>query len=126
MRACLRDSLLITALLLSGCAQKQQVLPPSPPPAPAHPWIEGNFKTVSSGDIRRGLDIVRKHMIEEYGSALPIYGVYVVDQNHMSIRYWAKGLQTWTYVERIKKKWQLSGDTAVELIITTGSNIPTG
>jgi hypothetical protein len=63
-------------------------------------------------------------MIKEYRAALPVYSVYVVDQNHMSIRYWANRSQTWSYVERIRGRWQFT-ETAVERVITTGSNLPT-
>jgi hypothetical protein len=86
--------------------------------------MEGNFKAVSRTDISTGLAIVRKQMVKQHGETFPIYSVFVVDQNHMSIRYWAKGSQTWSYVERIGGQWQFT-ETAIERVIKTKGYLPT-
>jgi hypothetical protein len=112
-------ALAIGSLTLAGCAETK---PPEPPPPPRHPAIEGNFKSVSSADIRRVLDLMRESMIKEYGSALPIYRVEVTDHNHIIIHYWADDTETSEYAERVKGKWKL-GD--IKRVIVTGSNIPT-
>jgi hypothetical protein len=83
-----RGVLLAIALLLLSCAAQQQEQAEAPPPPPAHPSMEGNFRAVSRADISRGLAIVRRQMVKQHGETFPIYSVYVVDQNHMSIRYW--------------------------------------
>jgi hypothetical protein len=119
-----RGVLFVAALLLVSCAAQQQEKAESPPPPPAHPSIEGNFRAVSRADIGRGLAIVRTQIVKQYGDTFPIYSVYVVDQNHMSIRYWAKGSQTWSYVERIRGQWKFT-ETAIERVIRTDSYLPT-
>src|SRR5689334_10471143 len=108
-----RGVLFAVALLLASCAAQQQETAETPPAPPAHPSMEGDFRAVSRDDISRGLAIVRKQMVKQYRETFPIYSVYVVDQNHMSIRYWAKGTQTWSYVERIDGHWQFT-ETAIE------------
>lgn len=116
---------IIAALALTGCAPAQPHERVQPP-APRHPIIEGNFKSVSATDIRRVLEVMRKHITEDNGCLLPIYSLYVVDRNHISVCYWAKGLETWAYVERVKGKWWKLSESAIERVITTGVNIPTG
>lgn len=119
-----RRILFAAALFLISCAARQQEEAESPPPPPVHPSIEGNFRAVSRADIRRGLAIVRTEMVKQYGETFPIYSVYVVDQNHMSIRYWTKRSQTWSYVERINGQWKFA-ETAIERVIRTEGYLPT-
>ena len=127
MRAWLCNVIVIGALALASCApeeesQQRQPLQPLPP---RHPALEGNIKSASSAEIRQILDLVRKHINKTYGSALPIYRVYVLNSSHVNVSYWAKGLQNVAYVERVNGKWKVT-DTLIERAIITGRNIPTG
>ena len=63
-------------------------------------------------------------MIKEYGSALPIYDVYVVDRDRVTVHYWGKGVETYGNVDRINGKWKFTG-ALTERTVVTGVNIPT-
>jgi hypothetical protein len=123
MRAALCVSL---ALSFAGCAVPEQSQPPwmIQPPAPAHPAIEGAVKSVTQADIHAILAFMHQHIVREHGSFVPIYSVHIIDHNNASVDWWDNGVHTYTPLERVKGKWQLS-TTEVERIITTGINIPT-
>jgi hypothetical protein len=123
MRAALCASL---ALSFAGCTVPEQPTPPwmIQPPPPARPAIQGAVKSVSSADIRAILAFMHHHIVKEHGSFVPIYSVHIIDQNNASVDWWDNGVHTYTPLERVKGKWQLS-TTEVERIITTGINIPT-
>jgi hypothetical protein len=115
-------------LALLSCAPQQGIHVESSqhvqPPAPLQPKIEGNLRSVSSADLRLALNVMRMHMAKEYGSSLSIYGVYVVDRDRMTMHYWANGVETYGYVDRINGKWRFT-NAIVERNVTTGANIPT-
>jgi len=112
----------IAAIALIGCAEQRES--PPPPPPPAQPLLQGAFRSVSSADITRILQLTRRYMVKEYGSALPIYFINVVDPNHVSVGYWARGQQLWKELERVSAKWKVT-DAEPERIITTGANLST-
>jgi hypothetical protein len=124
MRTALCVSLVTISLI--GCTAPKQSPPPwtIQPPAPAHPAIEGGVKSVTSTDIHAILAFMHRHIIKEHGSLVPIYSVHIIDHNNASVDWWNNGVHTYTPLERVKGKWQLS-TTEVERIITTGINIPT-
>ena len=112
------------ALAVTACAQEQQQTARTPPP-PKSPWIEGEFKTVSSADIRAVVALMRQHIRKEYGMSLPIYRVHVIDRDNVSFQYWQHDTETWAYARRVKGRWQFD-DAEAERVIVPGSNIPTG
>ena len=121
MHASLRFGVLATVVALAACAEQQ---PPSPPPPPREPSIEGNTKSVSAADIRAILSLMRKHLIQSYGSALPVYSIRVVDRNHAEVHYWPDRNETIAFTERINGKWRLANE--IERIIITNANLPLG
>lgn len=114
------------AIALWGCASQQSTSVQSSqhrrPPAPSQPAINGNFQSVSAADVRSALKAMRTHMIKQYGSALPVYNVYIVSRNRMTMHYWASGLETYGYVDRINGKWKFTEVFAERAIITGASN----
>ena len=104
--------------LLASCASNHA---PSrqQPPAPQHSVIKGAVNSVSSSDIRHIIAFMRKHIIKEHGSLVPIYSIDVNDQNHATVWWWDNGIETTTPIERVKGKWQLSR-SATERVIGPG------
>ena len=118
-------SFLVGALMaaLTACGSQEVKQRPQPPPPP-RPEIKGAVKSVSSADIREIIAFMRKHIIKEHGSFVPIYSISIVDRNSASVVWWDNGVETITPLDRIHGRWQLSKDM-IERIITTGVNFPT-
>jgi hypothetical protein len=108
---------LVGAFAMLSCASHE------PPPPPPHPIIQGNINNVSRADIRTCLAIVRKDIIQRYGSALPIYTVKVADHSHVQVCYWPNGIDTCAMLERVKGKWTLQ---PYERVVVPSANIPVG
>lgn len=123
MRASM-PKVLVAAFALVGCADHREFQSPVPPPSPSQPVLQGAFRSVSSADITRILQLTRGYMVMEYGSALPIYFIDVADPDHVSVGYWARGQHLRKEVERVRAKWKVTG-AEPERIITTGANLPT-
>ena len=112
--------LIATAAFVACAQQPRQALAPQrqfqPPPAPAHPKIQGHISSVSSGDIRDVVSLKQQDMLKQYGRVLPIYTIRVIDKNHMQVQYWgADGVEYWRDARRIKGKWKF--DELVPVIL---------
>ena len=103
---------------LVGCADQHRQ-----PPAPAHPSVEGNVHSVSGADVQTALRIVRKEIVAQYGSALPIYRVHILDCDHIEVCYWPNGIDTCAELERVRDRWTRA---QYDRVVVPGGNIPTG
>jgi hypothetical protein len=115
--------LVATAAFLACAQQPRQASPPQrqfqPPPAPAHPKIEGRVSSVSSGAIREVISLKQQDMLKEYGRVLPIYTIRVIDKNHIQVQYWgADGVEYWRDARRVKGKWKFDELVPVILAVT--------
>jgi hypothetical protein len=110
-------------LAFASCAL--QPIATAPPPPPTSPVIAGNFRSVSSSDIRQVLTLMRKRISKDYHTTLPIYEVYVVDRDHISFEYWPEATETHAYARRIEGHWRLEEEEA-QRISVKGPNLPTG
>jgi hypothetical protein len=108
---------LLGAFAMLPCASYE------PPPAPAHPVIEGDWESVSHADIRTVLDIVRKDLMTRFGFTYPIYTVGVSDRDHIDVCYWPNGIHTCAVLWRVKGKWTLQ---PFERVVVPSANIPLG
>jgi hypothetical protein len=105
-------------------ASGQREFQSSAPAPPLQPLLQGALRSVSSADVARILQVTRRFMMKEYGSALPIYVIAVSDPNHVNVGYWVRDQYLRKDVERVRAKWKVT-DAEPERIITTGANIPT-
>ena len=89
------------AACLEACAQ---------PPIPEGDvfTLYGDRHTMSDADFERALDVVREDAIKRYGAQVPITRVYVVDQNHITVRYWPKDIERWANLGRIHGRWAIT------------------
>jgi hypothetical protein len=113
----------IATLTLAGCAEREYQ-PPPPPPPPVQPQLQGAFRSVSQADVRAILTTTREYMVKQYGAALPIYRVFVINPRQVTVQYWVRRNNTVASLVRVGRRWKVTGIEG-ERIITRGRNIPT-
>ena len=82
--------------------------------------LYGDRHVMSDADFEAALDVVRSDTVKRYGSEFPITRVYVIDRNHITVRYWPKDRETWAQVQRVAGRWKLVNRSNQSLQPTAG------
>ena len=95
-----------TAFIIGSCAEHQ--------PPPLHPLIEGAVHSVTREDIAHAIIVAQQYRVDAHGSPLPVYRVHVIDRSHLDVCFRPPGItEACDRLERIKEKWQLSGERTI-------------
>jgi hypothetical protein len=74
--------------------------------------LYGDRSVMSDTDFEAALDVLRKDTVRRYGSQSSISRVYVIDRNHMKVRYWPRWprdtVDAWAQLEREGGRWRIS------------------
>jgi hypothetical protein len=71
--------------------------------------LYGDRSVMSDTEFEAALDVLRKDTVKRFGSQSSISRVYVIDRNHMKVRYWPKPtVDAWAQLERVDGRWRIS------------------
>jgi hypothetical protein len=104
--------MIVISACLAGCADTQKYSVSSQPKELHQDdvfTLYGDRSVMSDTDFEAALDVLRQDTIKRYGSQSSISRVYVIDRNHMKVRYWPKPTaDAWAQLERIDGRWRIT------------------